>query len=186
MKHAIWLLLGLVFNGSAGAATDGPQAAALELVKLVHLDELMAHIANARAKRAFDAGKLDAAQFKCTATFEPAQFTDDFVTMVQTVLSAKELDDALSFYRTEAGQALMAHELAGIESKHNFTGKPAPELPAMTADQNEEVEAFGRTNTGRKLIESGVLMLTPETKSIYDEHMRAAAKRCGASTGKQR
>jgi hypothetical protein len=141
---------------------------------------VMAIATNAKSKRDFDAGKLDAAQFKCTATFEPAQFTDDLVALVVTVLPAKQLDDALYFYRSDAGRAFSAHELAGIEAKHNLTGKPVPELAPLTDDQNEEIEAFGRTNTGRKLIETGVLIRTPEAKGILDKHMLAAHQRCGS------
>jgi hypothetical protein len=180
MKHAIWLLMGLVFTVSARADPSDSRADALELVRLVGLEEAMAIATNAKSKRDFDAGRLDAAQFKCAATFEPAQFTDDLVGLVQTVLSAKQLDDALYFYRSDAGRALSAHELAGIEAKHNLTGKPVPEPTPLTADQNEEIEAFGRTNTGRKLIETGVLILTPEAKGILDKHMRAARERCGS------
>jgi len=180
MKHGIWLLLGLVFSVSARADPPDSRADALELVRLVGLDEVMAIVTNTKSKRDFDAGKLDAAQFKCTATFEPAQFSEDLVGLVVTVLSARQRDDALYFYRSDAGRALSAHELAGIKAKHNLTGKPVPELAPLTDDQNEEIQAFGRTNTGRKLIETGVLILTPETQAIMDKHMRAARQRCGS------
>jgi hypothetical protein len=172
MKSPFCLGILVLFFGQAHAATPpvGPGATdALQLVKLLHLDEMLSRISNQKAEQAFAAGRLTETQLTCVQA-TPADFTERLASVARAELTAAELSSALVYLRSNDGRKV-EEIMAGGDS-----GSATP--PDLTASEASAFAAFRESPAGKKLLETSLLMKTAGMKELANEYAAQVKSKC--------
>jgi len=127
------------------------------------------------AKHRAAKGTLPAAQNACIQALKPAEFHETTEKVVTTSLSASEIAAADQFFNSVPGRKYATHGLLGI---YTALGEKLPELlPAISATENQAIEAFTASPAGQALFTRNVLQ-SQAARDAYDGRARELVMRC--------
>ena len=101
-------------------------------------------------KHGQQAGKVPAATADCVARFKPDSFVEAFDKLVKSTLSEDEQQATEMFFKSATGAKYTRLNLMQV---YLAMGEQAPEpLPEFSSSERAEVESFGKTAAGDKLL----------------------------------
>jgi len=155
---------------AATAAVADPSAGrALTLTSLMRTDEFLANAATDGVRRAQPDGKVRDAAHVCAEQIDRARFTAVVAKLFAERLSVDELDQAIEFYRTEAGKKYTRRIF------DRTAGKPAEQL---TTGEQMRINQFSQSASGRKLLTSAVLEDAEEVRTTTVAAINDALLKC--------
>ena len=154
-------------------ATEG----AADLVRAMRLDELTAHIANEQAQRSAAKGRPRRKPQSCVLTLRPTNLTNDLVRVIADYLSPAEIETAAAFYATSAGAKVVDHTFRQVEHQLGG-GSGIPPPPATTPEEDVTFDAFAKTTAGKKFVDNGFLLNTPQVEGVISSGVKNALARC--------
>jgi len=171
----MWMLTALAATAAQGA--DDPKSVAL--TRAMRSDE----IAVATAKRNFLSGSLAERYGKtnpgCVKRVPYADFTAGWARVVDTVLNAKEIDEALAFYKSDAGVKYVEGLLRRMRSREG--GEVFPEVAGkeeITPAQQAAIADFSRSEVGHKVLGND-LLASPAAESFGKDLIAKIVQKCG-------
>ena len=178
-RLATLLLAG--FGAIAAAQTPAPSPpSAFDLVRAMRLDELAAEIANDRSHRIVAKGRGGRKAPRCVTKVSGSNLTDDLARALAGYLSPAEIASAANFYATSAGTKVVEHTFRQVQ--HQLAGSAGePPAPATTPDEDLAFDAFANTDAGRKFVDNGFLLNTPQVDGVISAGVSAALARCRTS-----
>lgn len=179
MKCLTLLITVLVVSHTVPAAeADGNEA--LELVRAMRSDE----ISLAGAKHAFISGALDdrfpRTNATCVRKVPAAEFTASMARVVATVLEPTQIEEALKFYRSDAGQKYVEGILRRLRTRlgdasgiAEIAGDESVSPAELAAISDFTSSDLGRKVTGKGMSES------PAALQYGREMLARIAGKCG-------
>lgn len=109
-------------------------------------------------------GKIPANVSVCVQSLDDSSFTAVFATLLAENLSKSELQATEDFFSTRVGGKYARH---GLMQVYASVGETPPEPPPTFSDaEYKELERFGNTTAGEKLIVRKVLESAPARQAI--------------------
>jgi hypothetical protein len=106
-------------------------------------------------KRAHAEGKIAAPVAACVADLKPDSFSDVFDALLASELTDEERQTTEAFFKSPVGVKYAKH---GMLQVYGAVGEVAPEpLPVFTDAELQEVQNYGKTSAGQKLVTQKVL-----------------------------
>ena len=166
-----------MFAAAAVQGADNPKS--VELTRAMRSDE----IAVATAKRNFLNGSMVERYGKtsagCVKRVPYADFTASWARVVDSVLSAKEIDEALAFYKSDAGVKYVEGLLRRMRSREG--GEVFPEVPGkedISQAQQAAIADFSRSEVGRKVLGKD-LLASPAAETFGSDLLQQISRKCG-------
>jgi len=166
------------FAAVTAHAADGPKSVAL--VRAMRTDEISA----ATLKFAFLNGEMvnsfGNTKASCVRRVPYSDFTAPWARVVDTVLSPKEIEEALVFYQSDAGVKFINGMLRRMR-EHQGKDTVLPEIPGkedFTDAQKAEISKFSSSAIGRKVMGKD-LIASPAAVEAGSEMGRKIAQTCG-------
>jgi len=170
-------LLMLVF--AAAAAHGADNAKSVELTRAMRSDE----IAVATAKRNFLNGSMAERYGKtgksCVKRVPYTDFTAGWARVIDSVMSAQEVDAALAFFKTDAGVKYVEGLLRRLGSREG--GDVFPEVPGkeeISQAQQAAIADFLRSDVGQKVTGKDVT-ISPAAEAFGRGLLEQIAQKCG-------
>jgi hypothetical protein len=170
----------LVLAVLAVAAAHAEDPRSVELVRAMRSDE----IAVGTVKFAFLSGSLAERYGKtngtCVKRFSHATFTAGWARVVDTVLSAQEIETALAFFKSDAGVKHVEGLIRRLRARQG-DDSVLPEIPGkenITPEQLAAIADFSRTDLGRKVM-GKEMTLSPAAVEMGRETTEQIARKCG-------
>jgi hypothetical protein len=151
------------------------------LVHAMRSDE----IAVAHAKRAFLSGALDDRFGKtnpgCVRKVPYAGFTAGSVRVVESVLSAPEIDSALAFFQSPAGGKYVEGLVRRLRASQgeDSTLPPVKGKEEITPEQMAAIAEFSRSDLGHKIM-GREMTESPAALALGKDIMSSIAAKCGS------
>jgi hypothetical protein len=178
MKSIAGLLILVVFAGAAAHGADNAKSVAL--VRAMRTDE----IAVATAKFAFLSGSLQERYGKtnktCVKRIPYADFTEGWARVVESVLTAAEIETALAFFQSDAGVKYVEGLLRRLR-RGQGEASVLPEVKGkedITPEQLSAIADFSRSDLGRKVMGKD-LTLSPAAEAFGRQTTEQIAGKCG-------
>lgn len=170
------LLAALVLAPAHGA--NNPKSVAL--VRAMRTDEISA----ATLKFAFLSGEMQKSfgntKPACVRRVAYTEFTAPWAAVVESVLSAKEIDESLAFYQSDAGVKFIDGMLRRMR-EHQGKDSVLPEIPGkeeITEPQKAEISRFLSSDLGRK-VTGKELITSPAALEVGTLMGKKIAQQCG-------
>jgi hypothetical protein len=150
------------------------------LVRAMRSDE----IGLSNAKRAFLSGAMEekygGTDKKCVKRISYADFTGGFAQVVVQVLSPQEIDEALKFYKSDAGVKYVEGTLRRLRARYG-EDSGIPKIAGkeeVSAQQMAEISEFTRSKVGHKVM-GKELTESPAALKFGGEMLEQIAAKCG-------
>jgi hypothetical protein len=171
MKRWIAVLVVMMAVAPCCARADGAakQAKVHELLVTMHMDHTVDSMMHSIAKQLFevpDANRLTPAQQKLTQNFQDRAMKivsdrvgwkavePDYVKLYENTYSEQEIDGMLAFYKSLAGQAMLAKApqlSAGVmQIVHSHMGDYQPKMQALQDEYMKQMTAAIPANAAKK------------------------------------
>ena len=178
MKTTACLLLMLSLTAAAGAAPAESPSPAETLVRAMRSDEL----AVSAAKRAFASGAVDGygdASAGCLKKVDFKNFTARFSRVIDQVLTASEIETALTFYQSSAGVKYVEgtfRRLRASLGEDSWLPKIAG-TEDISPEERDAISAFASSDLGRKI--AGKQMTeSPAAKQFGRDMVEEIGQKC--------
>lgn len=176
MKPIAALLI-LAFAAAVAHGADNPKTVAL--TRAMRSDE----IAVATAKRNFLNGSMAERYGKtnknCVKRFPYEDFTAGWARVIDSVLSAQEVDAALAFFQSDAGVKYVEGLLRRMRSREG--GEVFPDIPGqedISPAQQAAIADFSRSEVGQKVTGKDVTV-SPAAEAFGRGLLEQMAEKCG-------
>jgi hypothetical protein len=152
MKTTVYLLSILTLTFIAGVAQAEEGSRAETLVRAMRSDEL----AVSAAKRAFIGGAVEGygeTNAGCIKRVDYKNFTAPFSRVVEQVLTASEIETALTFYQSSAGVKYVEGTFRRLRaSLGEDSGLPkVAGVEDISSEERDAISAFASSDLGRKI-----------------------------------
>jgi hypothetical protein len=172
----------LIFAFAAAMAHGADNSTSVALTRAMRSDE----IAVATAKRNFLNGSMaeryGKTNKKCVQRFPYADFTAGWARVIDSVLSAQEVDTALAFFQSDAGVKYVEGLLRRMRSREG--GDVFPEVPGkedISAAQQAAIADFSRSELGQKVTGKDVIA-SPAAEVFGRGLLEQIAQKCGGKS----
>jgi hypothetical protein len=171
----------LVLALLAVAAAHADNARSVALVRAMRSDE----IAVGTVKFAFLSGSLverfGKTNSSCVKRIPYTDYTAGWARVVDSVLSAREIETSLAFFQSDAGVKHVEGLLRRLQARQG-ADSVLPELPgkeSITPAQLAAIADFSRTDLGRKIM-GKEMNLSPAAVEMGRETTEQIARKCGS------
>jgi hypothetical protein len=173
MKSLAGLGIVLSLMGQASAAPPARLASAhidsLELVQLMHLDELLSRTLNEHAQQALAAGRVTKTQFACMKV-KSADFTEGMATAARRELTSAEIASAIDYLRSKDG-SVFGEAMIDPDKTAALPLEVSPSEAAAFA-------TFRDSSVGKKLYATSMLMASAGARDFLEKFGNQLKAKC--------